>query len=141
MILTENIISFIPQRAPFILIDELLDVSDDFSKTSFDIHEDHLFVNNHVLTEPGIIENMAQTAAAGIGYYLHNHHNNLVGFIGAIKSLIIDELPRVGEQIITEVAFLHRRLNAYVVEGSVYLHERKIASCEFRIFISEKTCK
>lgn len=140
MILTENIISFIPQRAPFILIDELLEAHKDYSKTSFDIIEDRLFVCNHVLTEPGIVENMAQTAAAGIGYCLCNQQQNLVGFIAAIKSLIIDELPRVGEQIITEVAFLHRRLNAYIVEGSVYLHDRKIASCEFSIFVQEKNC-
>jgi 3-hydroxyacyl-[acyl-carrier-protein] dehydratase len=140
MILTENIISFIPQRAPFVLIDELLEAGTEYSKTSFDIQEDHLFVCNNVLTEPGIVENMAQTAAAGIGYHVCSQQQNLIGFIGAIKSLIIDELPKVGEQIVTEVAFLHRRLNAYIVEAAVYLHERKIASCEFRIFVQEKDC-
>ena len=139
MILTDDIISFLPQRAPFILVHELLDADCDFSRTSFDVQEDHLFVSNNVLTEPGLIENMAQTAAAGIGYSVCDEDRDMVGFIGAIKSLIIDELPEVGEQIITEVAFLNKRLNAYIVEAKVYLHDRIIASCKLNLFVQQKS--
>lgn len=139
MILTDNIISYIPQRAPFVLIDKLINAGKDFSKTIFDIQAGHLFVCNDVLTEPGIIENMAQTAAAGIGYNICKEKRDAIGFIGALKSLIIDELPAVGERIITEVAILHKMLDAYIAEASVFLHGRKIASCKMSIVVSDKT--
>lgn len=138
MILTDNIISYIPQRAPFVLVDELLDATDTYSKTSFNICEEHLFVKGSVLTEPGLIENMAQTAAAGIGANYCEGKKNTIGFIGAIKSLVIEQLPEVGQQIITEIAFLRKMMNTYIIRGSIYLEDKLIASCELSVFVQEK---
>ncbi|MBA3830040.1 MAG: 3-hydroxyacyl-ACP dehydratase [Taibaiella sp.] len=130
-----DIFSLIPQRPPFVMIDELIHVDEDSSQTKFTIREGHLFVDNGLFTEPGLIENIAQTAAAGTVYNKQLDGKAApVGYIAAIKDLIINELPRVGDTITTETRHLNRVMHAFVVQGKIMLDGRQIASCEFRIF-------
>ena len=53
------------------------------------IKEDNIFVCDGVFSAPGLVENIAQTCAARIGYvnkYILNKFIQL-GFIGAIRNL------------------------------------------------------
>lgn len=132
----EQVLPFIPQRPPFVMIDTIEEVSDAASVTSFTVRERHLFVENGVFTEPGLIENMAQTAAAGTGFKAQQENKPApVGFIGALKNLHIKELPKTGETITTKISFLHQVMNAHIGQGTVMIGERKIASCELKIFL------
>jgi len=131
-----DIFAYIPQRPPFVMVDELLRADEQMSQTSFTIREGHLFVENGVFTEPGLVENMAQTAAAGTGFKAAQKEEPApVGFIGALKGLNIKELPKVGDTITTDISFLHQVMNAHVVMGRIFCGKREIASCEFKIFI------
>lgn len=133
-----DIINLIPQRPPFVMIGQLLKADEKVSSTSFEITEGHLFVENGVFTEPGLVENMAQTAAAGTGYKAQQEGKQpVVGFIGALKNLNIMALPKVGDTIITEVAFMNQVMNVHIVQGRVYLNETEIANCELKIFLQE----
>ncbi len=133
-----DIINLIPQRPPFVMIGQLLKADEKVSSTSFEIPEGHLFVENGVFTEPGLVENMAQTAAAGTGYRAQQEGKEpVVGFIGALKNLNIMALPKVGDTIITEVTFMNQVMNVHIVQGRVYLNETEIANCELKIFLQE----
>lgn len=130
-----DITAYIPQRPPFVMVGKVLKADPKLYKTSFDIAADNLFVVNGRFTEPGLVENMAQTAAAGTGYmYQQKGEVVPVGFIGAIKGLKIHMLPNVGDVLETEVVILHTLLNVHVVQATVYLGEEKVASCEMKIF-------
>lgn len=130
-----DITAYIPQRAPFVMVGKVLQADPKLYKTSFDITADNLFVVNGRFTEPGLVENMAQTAAAGTGYmYQQKGETVPVGFIGAIKGLKIHALPHVGDVLHTEVVILHTLLNVHVVQATVHVGEEKIASCEMKIF-------
>jgi len=132
----EQVLPFIPQRPPFVMIDKILQADETASITYFTIREGHLFVENGVFTEAGIVENMAQTAAAGTGYQAQQQNKPApVGFIGALKGLQIRELPRIGETITTKITFLHQVLNAHIVQATVLIGEREIAGCELKIFL------
>jgi 3-hydroxyacyl-[acyl-carrier-protein] dehydratase len=127
---------YIPQAEPFVMIDELVSTTETVTQTKFTVREGHLFVENNEFTEPGLIENMAQTAAAGTGFRANESGQPApVGFIGALKGFQVNELPKTGNTIITETTFLHQVMNAHVVQGRVFLDGREIASCEFKIFI------
>lgn len=129
---------YIPQAPPFEMIDALIDANETEAITSFTIRPDHLFVNKGYFTEPGLIENMAQTAAAGTGY--HTAKQQLpapVGFIGAIKNFEVSKLPGVGDTIQTTTKVLHQVMNATVVQAYVHLNGEKIAAAEFKIFLEE----
>src|SRR5690554_7420315 len=58
----------IPQKTPFVMVDTLLDFSENKVVSSFQIKADNLFVNNNRFLESGLIENMAQTVALHTGY-------------------------------------------------------------------------
>jgi predicted hotdog family 3-hydroxylacyl-ACP dehydratase len=127
---------FIPQRAPFIMIDTLLETSAYKTRTAFRIPQDHLFVYAGCLTEPGLIENMAQTAAAGMGAQTQAKGMAApVGFIGALKNWRVQCLPAAGTVITTETTCLHQIMNAHVVLAEIRLQDTVIASCELKIFI------
>jgi len=129
---------YIPQAEPFVMIDEVLQADDTLSQTRFTIRDGHLFVENGRFTEPGLVENMAQTAAAGSGYKTKQSGKSpVVGYIGALKNLVINELPKTGETITTEIRFIHQVMNAQIVQGKVTKDGREIASCELKIFLQQ----
>ena len=64
----ENIKFLIPHREPFIMIDNLTDVSPTKFESIFFVCSDNIFVRNEILQEPALIENIAQTCAAGFGF-------------------------------------------------------------------------
>lgn len=136
MIKTQSeITNYIPQREPFVMVHSVLQADKDVSKTSFIVEEKNLFVVDGKFTEPGIVENMAQAAAAGTGYrYQQKGEEVPVGFIGAIKNLKIIVLPAVGDELITEIKVVHKLLNVHVVEAIVKVNDNKVASCEMKIF-------
>ncbi|MEZ5015890.1 MAG: 3-hydroxyacyl-ACP dehydratase [Flavipsychrobacter sp.] len=130
-----EIINYIPQRAPFVMVDEVLQADEHISKTKFEIRPDNLFVKNGEFIEPGLVENMAQTAGAGTGYRYQSKGEVVpVGFIASIKGLEVLSLPKVGDVLETSVVITHKVMNVYVVECTVYLNEEKVASCEMKIF-------
>src|SRR6187402_1491878 len=104
---------YIPQAAPFEVIDTLISANESEAVTEFTVRENHLFVEKGYFTEPGLIENMAQTAAAGTGYHaVQSDKPAPVGFIGAIKNFELYTLPKLGDTIQTSTKVLHQVMNA-----------------------------
>lgn len=127
---------YIPQATPFEMIDELVSATEAGTQTRFTVREGHLFVEEGLFTEPGLIENMAQTAAAGTGFTAQEEGKPApVGFIGAIKNFEVSRLPKTGETIISETRMLMQVMNAHVVEAKILLDDQVIASAEFKIFL------
>ena len=133
-----DILPYIPQRPPFVMIDTLLYADERISKTSFTIKEENVLVENGFFSEAGLVENIAQTAAAGKGYRVQEDGKPAQGgFIGALKNLSVYALPRVGDTIITETNFITQVMNAHIVQGKIILENREIANCELKIFLQE----
>lgn len=129
---------YIPQAPPFVMIDELLHTTGTETVTAFTVKEGHLFVEHGHFTEPGLIENIAQTAAAGMGKKAEDNQEPVqVGFIGAIKNWELQALPLVGETIQTRITVLHQIMNAHIVQGVITRNGVQIAAAEFKIFLQE----
>jgi len=134
--MSNEIHSYIPQRPPFVMVDEVLHADETLVRTKFTITSDNLFAVNGNFTEPGLVENMAQTAAAGTGYKARQDGKEApVGYIAALKNLKIDSLPRINDTITTEITFQHTVMNAHIVQGRVMVADKEIANCELKIFI------
>ncbi len=128
--------TFIPQKEPMIMIGNLVAVAGKKTVTTFLIPEDNIFVLDGLFREPGLIENMAQTAAAGVGYLAKMEKKDPpVGFIGGIRNLNIFSLPPAGSEIRTEVVVEHEVFDATIVNGKIFLHEVLIAEGELKIFL------
>ena len=134
----DHILKLIPQRDPFVLIDELIEHNEDKTRSSFYIDQDHYLVENGSLSIYGLTENMAQTAAARSGYaaFISKEEPQL-GFIGAISKLTVINLPAVGERIETKVNEVASFGSVSLVKAEVFMHSDLIASCEMKIAINE----
>lgn len=118
------------------MIDRIIEVGDRMTTTSFTVLGDNVFCENGFLREPGLIENMAQTAAAGVGMKPGNISKEPpLGFIGGIRNLRIHHLPRVGQLIKTTIRVEHEILDATVAQGSIFLDGQLMAECELKIFL------
>jgi predicted hotdog family 3-hydroxylacyl-ACP dehydratase len=126
----------IPQKPPMVMVDRLVEIIDKTTVTAFLIRENNIFCENGEFREPGLIENMAQTAAAGVGSRPGISGGQApVGFIGGIRNLRIDGFPKVGQEIVTRVTVMHEVYDATIAQGEVFLDDRLIAGCELKIFL------
>lgn len=131
-----EVMELIPQRPPVIMVDKLLYNDEVRTISGFTILEENIFSEGGVLKEPGIIENIAQTAAARAGYYYKSKNEKPpIGFIGAVKNLFINFLPEVGKELVTEVKVETEVMNATVISAEVKCEDKIVAGGEMKIFI------
>ena len=63
-----DVLELLPQRPPFVMIDQLLHFDEVVTTTRFEIRPDNLFAEGPVLNPCALVENIAQTCAARMGY-------------------------------------------------------------------------
>jgi len=118
------------------MVDSIIAAENSVTVTSFVIRGDNVFLQDGLFREPGLIENIAQSAAAGIGTGPVNiSEKPKLGFIGAIRDLKIRRFPKTGDTIKTKVTVTHEIFNATVVSGEIRMDDELIAECELRIFM------
>lgn len=133
-----NILDLIPQRAPFLMVDGLIAIEARAATSVFRVTDENILVRDGRLQESGIIENMAQTAAAMLGFHMREGGGEIKkGYIGGIKKLEILSLPETGDQLTTEVREIHDVMNASILQGEVRIGEKKIAACELKVFVPD----
>jgi len=138
MIAIDNIEQLIPQRPPFVMIDKLLSVTEMSTTTGFGIKANNIFVENGVFKEPGLVENIAQTAAARAGYVSHTENKPvLVGYIGAVNGLQVFALPKTGDELITEITTENQIFDVTLISGKITCNGQLIAQCKMKIFINQ----
>ena len=136
LVTKENIISYIPQKAPFVMIDQLIDTDETTTRTTFRVREDNIFVEEGILREPALVENIAQTAAARAGYLVQKENLPvMVGYIGAIKDLEIFTLPKINDNLETEIEIKNQVFDVTLISGTVRCNGIVLAQCEMKIFI------
>jgi predicted hotdog family 3-hydroxylacyl-ACP dehydratase len=134
----DNITSIIPQRQPFVMIDQLISCDETCSNTTFEIKAENILVYNGELTEAGIVENIAQTAAAGLGYVTQQSNAPiLIGYIAAIKNLEIFALPKIGDILETNVTITNRVFDVTIIIGNVKCNYQPVAKCEMKIYLKQ----
>ena len=138
MITIENIEILIPQRPPFVMIDKLLEVAETSTTSGFTILDNNIFVQDGIFKEPGLVENIAQTAAARAGYVSKTENKPvLVGYIGAVNNLQIFSLPKTGDELITEITIENQIFDVTLISGKITCNKQLIAQCNMKIFISK----
>ena len=107
--------------------------------TETEIKEDNIFVCDGVFSAPGLVENIAQTCAARIGYvnkYILKKGIQL-GFIGAIRNLEITGFPKVGDVITTCVTVIDDVLGMTLANAVVTCNGETLATTEIKIAVKE----
>jgi len=139
MSLHATITDLIPQRDPMVMIDSLLVADEKGCRGRFTIRPNNLFVEGDALNEAGLVENIAQTAAARMGWLCLQEKKPVpLGFIGAVQNLEIFELPKINEEIETGISIKNQIFDVIVIEGAVSAGDRILARCDMKIFISNQ---
>nr|WP_294859300.1 hypothetical protein [uncultured Fluviicola sp.] len=134
----ENITSIIPQRAPFVMIDSLLDANETGFNTNFEITSENLFLENGILSESSLIENIAQTCAAGFGYLnsLIEGGEPKLGFIGAVTQVQVENSAKLNDLIETSVKILSTFDTIHLVEGVAKSNGQVLLTCQMKIVLA-----
>jgi predicted hotdog family 3-hydroxylacyl-ACP dehydratase len=129
-----QISDLIPQRPPMVMIDELSYAGEKSAGGRLFILESNLFCSKGFFQEAGIVEFIAQTAAAYTGYLqLKEGKSVRLGFIGSVKNLMINSLPPVNSEIESEIVVDSELLGYTIITGRVLQESIVLAQCEMRI--------
>ena len=133
---TPDIKTLIPQGPPFVMVDHWLGSSGPTARTGFRVTADHPLTANGRLGVAGLVENMAQTAAAGAGFAAQAAGGVLrSGVIVSISNLEITRLPESGEELSTEITVVARVADIVVISGQVTCRQSVIARGEMKILL------
>ncbi len=140
-----DIKKLLPHREPMLLASNMPYLDATSVETNFDIRPNCIFLQKGKLTEPGLIENAAQSCGAIVAQsYAHRNEKNeivgrAIGFISAIKKITITDLPKVNERIVTKGKLISRfddeNFSLCTVESSTFRNEQLIVACTFNFLI------
>jgi len=117
------------------MVDRLTSYNETQSSCALTIRPDNVFLEKGCLSAPGLIEHIAQTCAARLGYYNISILKTGVrlGFIGEVKDLNIVRLPREGEQIETTITVIQEIFDVTLVSAEVRVGTEVIATTGLKI--------
>ncbi len=127
----------LPQQEPFVMISRIVTFDMTRTITETDIKEANIFIEGGEFSSSGLIENIAQTCAARIGYankYILKKGIQ-IGFIGAIRNLQIFEQPKVGETITTTVDVKEEVFGMTLAFAKIMIGHRTLVETEIKIAI------
>ena len=135
----QNAMDLIPQGVPFVFVDSLIYIDDKTSHGIFKIPADNIFVKSGFYSASGMVESMAQTAAAGTGYLSRKNHKKIpLGYIGAVQKLEVFDWPPSDAEITMEINLITNILHVSLVSGIVKYREKVMTSCEMKIFVNHE---
>ena len=126
----------IPQRPPIVMVDVVWSADEQSADTGLTIQEDNIFVKDGLFREPGLIEHIAQSAAAFAGYgtFVRGEEPKL-GFIGEIKDCVFNLMPPVGSELRTHIQLVTVIGGIRLVNAEVRLKDELVATCVMKIFL------
>ena len=135
-----DIHTLLPQQEPFVMIHTLVHFDRTLTVTETRVEADNLFTDNGCFSASGLMENIAQTCAARIGYvnkYILKKGIQ-IGFIGAVRDFRIHRLPRVGELLTTRVEVREEVFGMTLADATVRVGEEVLVETEMKIAVREE---
>ena len=134
-----DIQTLLPQRPPILMVDRLVDADLKTAATEFVVRDGNIFLENGALKSYALIENVAQTCAAQLGFadkYLAGNDAVRIGYIGSVKKMRIDSVPKVGETLTTRMRILEEVMDMKLIVAESFVGDRCIATTEMKIALS-----
>lgn len=130
----------LPQQPPFVMVDALTHYEEKIVISETTVRASNIYVDNGTMQCYGLIENIAQTCAARIGYinkYILRRGIQ-IGYIGSLKNLTIESLPQIGDVITTEIQIQDEILDMILVTAIVRKDNQTLASTDLKIALKNK---
>lgn len=134
-----DIHTLLPQQEPFVMIGSLVYYDSENVKTETVIKPDNIFVDNGSFSSAGMIENIAQTCAARIGYvnkYILKKGIQ-IGVIGAVRKMTISGHPKAGDTITTHVQILEDIMGVILAMATITCNGELLAKSQIKLAVKE----
>ena len=134
-----DVLELLPQRPPFVMIDHLTHFDEVVTTTDFEVRQNNIFTEGDTLNPCALVENIAQTCAARMGYinqYIYREKVKL-GFIGSIKNLYVLRPAKVGEILTTKIEVLEEVMQLTLVSATIKVGNEQIVTAEMKIALSD----
>ena len=132
-----DIHTLLPQQEPFVMVGSLIQIDEKSFATETVVKAENIFVDDGRLSASGLIENIAQTCAARIGFvnkYILKKGIQ-IGFIGAVRNLEVVKLPKVGQTITTKVEVVEEVFGMTLANATVTCEGETLVTTEMKIAI------
>lgn len=128
----------LPQKFPFVMVDKMYSFTETSLVSGLTIQNDNIFFADGSFTESGLVEHMAQSVALHTGYeFFLKKQPAPTGYIGSIKEIQINSLPKLNEEILTTVTILHEFAGITLVDISTKLNNVEVASGQMKTILAK----
>ena len=128
----------IPQRPPFVMIDKMMSFNMTVTETQLEVRADNVFCKNGSLSAEGLMENIAQTCAARMGYInLINNEAVKIGVIGSVNNYEVFRTPKIGEVILTSIEVIEEMFQITMVKAVVKCGDEMLAQSNMKIALMD----
>ena len=127
----------LPQQEPFVMIGSLRHFDKRVTITETEVKAVNIFVDNGCFSASGLMENIAQSCAARIGYvnkYILKKSVQL-GFIGAVRNFDIISLPKIGDVITTKVEIKEEVFGMTLASAIIKSNDKILATTDIKIAV------
>ena len=130
---------YIPQRPPIVMADAFYGIGEDgCARSGLTVCEDNIFVEEDALSECGLIEHIAQSAALRAGYMDRSRGEKVrLGYIGAVNDLKVHALPPVGSRLVTTIAVEQAVMNVTLLSARTECGGKPVVECRMKIYMEE----
>ena len=132
----KDIKKLIPQREPFIMVDEFEKGEDNSAVTTLCVCPNNYFMlPDGTMAETGLIEHLAQSCSALVGAQAQASEHPPIGLIGEVKHFNCHRRPRIGEKVESTITFDFTFGNVTLATGRTSVDEEMIADIQLKIFM------
>lgn len=138
MIVSKNTIqNFIPQRAPFVMVDSIEFFDESSLVATFIPESENLFAEEELFSEPGLIEHMAQSVALHTGYsYFLKDKPAPTGYIGSIGKLEVFSTVLIGQKLQSEVKIITEFDGITLVNIETKINDTLVSTAQMKTVIA-----
>lgn len=135
-----DIHELLPQQEPFVMIGRLTHFDNRLTVTETTIGNGNIFADGGSFSTAGLVENVAQTCAARLGYINKYILRTAVqiGFIGAVRNFHVTRHPLVGQTITTSVEVVEDVFGMTLANATVRCGSETIATSEIKIAVKQQ---
>lgn len=127
----------LPQQEPFVMIGSIIHFDKRVTITETEVKAGNIFVDNGCFSASGLMENIAQSCAARIGYvnkYILKKSVQL-GFIGAVRNFDIISLPKIGDVITTKIEIKEEVFGMTLASAIIKSNGKILATTDIKIAV------
>ncbi len=136
MIKGDDIKRLIPQRDPFMMVDEFEQQDENTAMTALVVSKGNYFLLPDSMMSPtGLIEHIAQSCSALAASKKGNTNEAPIGMIVEVKNFCCYRRPQQNERLSTTVTFGFSFGNMTLAHGISKIGEETIAEVDLKIFM------